>query len=220
MLKKLIILGLAFAAVGCAGVKTVPLSEESIPMIEGRAISGSFANEKPSFAAMTAGKGAFGALGAVAMISAGNKLIAENDVEDPAGYIYDALSTELAKEYSLRLLEDTRIETSGAKLDELAAQVSDSRLLLDVRTTNWNFVYFPTTWNKYKVGYSAVLRLVDTSTKEVLAESMCSKFSHEDSDTAPTYDELVGNNAAQLKQELHAAAEYCVGEFKANTLRL
>ena len=106
MLKKLFILSLALAAVGCAGVKTVPLSEESIPMIEGRAISGSFSSEKPGFAAMTAGKGAFGALGAVAMISAGNKLVAENNVQDPAGYIYDSLATELAKEYSLRLLED------------------------------------------------------------------------------------------------------------------
>ncbi|MFC6633245.1 hypothetical protein [Microbulbifer taiwanensis] len=220
MIKKLIILSLALTAVGCAGVKTVPLSEESIPMIEGRAISGSFSNEKPGFAAMTAGKGAFGALGAVAMISAGNKLIAENNVEDPADYIYEALATELAKQYALRLLEGSRVETSGAKLDELSAQVNDSRLLLDVRTVGWNFVYFPTTWNKYKVGYSAMLRLIDTSTKEVLAESMCSKTSHEDSDTAPTYDELVANQAERLKQELHAAANYCIKDFKGNTLRL
>jgi hypothetical protein len=220
MLKKLIILSLAMAAFGCAGVKTIPLSDESIPMIEGRAISGSFADEKPGFGAMTAGKAMFGAVGAVAMISAGNKLVAENNVEDPAGYIYGALATELAKQYSLRLLEDNSITTSGTKLDELTAQVSDSRLLLDVRTMGWNFVYFPTTWDKYKVGYSAKLRLIDTSTKEILAESMCSKSSHEDSDTAPTYDELVANQAAKLKQELRAAADYCVSDFKKNTLRL
>lgn len=220
MLKKLVILLLAASAVGCAGVKTTSLSDDSIPMIEGRAISGSFSSERPGFAAMTAGKGAFGALGAVAMISAGNKLVEENKVEDPASYIYASLAPELAKQHALRLIEGEGVSSTSAKVDQLTAQVNDSRLLLDVRTMGWNFGYFPTVWNKYRVNYSAKMRLIDTSTNEVLAESMCAKSSHEDSNSAPTYDELVADQAALLKQELQSIADFCIDDFKVSALRL
>ena len=183
-------------------------------------MSGAFAKEKPGFGAMTADKAMFGAIGAVAMISAGNKIVAENEIEDPASRIYEALAPTLADQYSLRLLDDNSIHTDSVKVNDLAATVDDSRLLLDIRTIGWNFLYFPTTWTKYKVGYSAKLRLIDPVTKEVLAESLCQKTSTEDSDAAPTYDELLANKAERLKQELANAADYCAKDFKSKVFML
>lgn len=220
MIKKLALFSLVLFMAGCAGTKTVPLSPDAAPLMQGRSISGAFADEKPGFAAMTADKAMFGALGAVAMISAGNKIIQENSVEDPAARIYESLAPVLAEQYSLQLIDDNSIRTSSVKLDDLAANVNDARLLLDVRTIGWNMVYFPTVWNKYKIGYSAKMRLIDTSTREVLAESVCSKTSTEESDNAPTYDELLADKAALLKAQIVTAADQCIDEFKATTLML
>ncbi|SEA11529.1 hypothetical protein [Microbulbifer marinus] len=220
MIKKLALFSLIVFMAGCAGTKTIPLSADTAPLMEGRMMSGAFADEKPGFAAMTADKAMFGALGAVAMISAGNKIIEENGVEDPASYIYESLAPVLAEQYSLRLLDDNSIRTSSVKPADLADNVNDARLLLDVRTIGWNMGYFPTVWNRYRVGYSAKLRLIDTSTQEVLAESVCSKMSTDESESAPTYDELMADQAALLKSQLLSAADHCVNEFKTNTLML
>ena len=37
---------------------------------------------------------------------------------------------------------------------------------------------------------------------------------------SPSYNELVANSAARLKQELKTAADFCISEFKAKTLAL
>jgi hypothetical protein len=54
-------------------------------------------SDRPDFAAMTAGKAMFGMVGAFAMISAGNKVIRENNVEDPAHYIGSELAGFLCR---------------------------------------------------------------------------------------------------------------------------
>src|SRR5262245_24065372 len=41
-------------------------------------------HEKPSFSAMTAGKAGLGMVGAFAMLSAGNKIVNDNGIADPA----------------------------------------------------------------------------------------------------------------------------------------
>ncbi|RCV88556.1 hypothetical protein [Billgrantia montanilacus] len=49
--------------------------------------------EKPNFLAMTAGKAMVGGLvGAAAMMIAGNNIVEENEIEDPAGHISSGLA--------------------------------------------------------------------------------------------------------------------------------
>jgi hypothetical protein len=101
---------------------------------------------------------------------------------------------------------------------ELARQYSGADLLLDVQTVNWGFAYFPTDWNNYRVIYSAKARLIDTKTRKVLAEGFCSRVP-EKTDDAPSHEELLANQAARLKQELEAAADHCISEFRAKVLK-
>ena len=219
MLKKVIILGLAFAAVGCAGVQNVPLTQDALPVIEGRQVSG-VTWEKPDFIATTPGKSAFGALGVPAMISAGNKLVAENSIPDPAEKIYQELVNAMAQQYKVVPLDDNTIVAESDDVQTLTSQVNDSRLLLDVRSTYWTYVNYAFAPTKYKVRIAAKMRLIDSKTEEVLATSQCISPFPENAEAAPTHDELVANGAERLKRELDSATNYCVAEFKSKTLLL
>ena len=175
--------------------------------------------EKPSFAAMTAGKAMFAAIGALAMISEGNKIITRNDVDDPADYI----SGELAKAFS-NMLNDMEVKTSelvvsSTKASDLSRYYSESDYVIDVQTINWSLVYFPTDWDSYKVIYSAKLRVIDTRTRTQVAEGYCSRDPEQDA-SSPSYDMLLADNAERLKEELMIAANYCIGEFKEKVLKV
>lgn len=193
-----VVVGLVTLA-GCVSTKIVPLQQGRMASLQGKTLAVA-KREKPSFAAGTAGKAAFGVIGAAAMIAKGNSIIQENHVEDPAVYIAKELAGDLATAHSMTLAAE-----GGADI------------LLDVRTVNWSFIYFPTDWNSYRVIYSAKLKLTDAKSGKVLAEGFCARVP-EKSDSAPGYEELMADQAARLKQELTAGADQCIGEFRAKVL--
>ncbi|MFY9478161.1 MAG: hypothetical protein WAQ08_10960 [Aquabacterium sp.] len=67
--------------------------------------------------------------------------------------------------------------------------------------------------------YSAKARIIDTSSKTVVAESFCSRVPDANG-KEPTYDELVGNSAAGLKKELASHASNCSEEIKTKMLTI
>lgn len=186
---------------GCVSTKIVPLQQRGMASLQGKTLTVA-KREKPAFTAGTAGKAAFGLIGATAMIVKGNSIIQENNVEDPAEYIANELAGDLASAHAMAVVP--------------ADSVAD--ILLDVRTVNWSFVYFPTDWNSYRVIYSAKLKLIDNRSRKVLAEGFCARVP-EKSDSAPGYDELLADQAARLKQELRAGADHCIAELRAKVLR-
>jgi hypothetical protein len=202
---------------GCVSVQQIPMSAASLEAIKGKELALT-ERERPDFAAMTPARGAFGMIGAAVTISEGNKLIKENRVEDPAVYIGRSLAADLQGRHN------TKLSPKGAPIasDEVTDLVNNAPgtdLVLDVRTINWSFVYFPTVWGKYRVIYSARMRLVDAKSGSVLAEGGCHRVP-EHTPEAPSYDELVANSAQRLKQELKTAADFCISEFKSKTLAL
>jgi hypothetical protein len=162
---------------------------------------------------MTAGKAMFGALGGAAMAIAGNNLVKENGVPDPADYIANELTKGFADANAMTVASNGNVVATAVKPADLAKQYADADLLLDVQTINWSFAYFPTDWNNYRVMYSARLRVIDVKKAAVLAEGFCSRVP-ENSDTAPSYDDLVNDGAAGLKKELLVAANYCIRELR------
>lgn len=197
---------------GCVSVKQIPMDSSSASAIGGRTVVLT-EREKPSFGAMTVGKAMFGALGAAAMISAGNKIVGDNNVDDPAPYISSRLSKELADKRSVGV-SDKKMSVTGSSQKEIMGSSQD--LILDVMTVNWSVAYFPTDWSHYRVIYSAKASLIDAKSKVVLAEGFCAKVP-EQTPESPTYDQLLANGAERLKQELKMAADYCVGEFLSKT---
>jgi hypothetical protein len=197
---------------GCVSTKIVPIKESDVATLQGGAIAIT-TREKPAFAVMTAGKAMFGAIGGAAMVIAGNNLIKENSVEDPAVHISNELIKGFAETNAMTVVPTGSVIATTMKPAELAKQYPNADVLLDVQTVNWSFAYFPMDWNSYHVIYSAKVRVIDVKKSKLLAEGFCSRVP-EKTDSAPSYDQLVQNGAAGLKKELAIAAEHCIKEFR------
>lgn len=202
----------------CVSTKNVPLDINAFEKNELSKITLS-KRDKPDFGAMTPGKAAFGGFGAMAMINAGNKIVLENEVEDPANFIGAQLGKMLAEKYDITEVTRSEVVVSGLKTQSVIDAYSGVGLLLDVQTVNWSFVYFPTKWGKYRVIYSAKLRLMDSDTGKLLAEGFCQR-TPEYNENAPTKSELLADKAAKLKEELLLGADSCIEQLKADVLSL
>lgn len=218
-MKKIIIAGVLIATLtGCA-TKTVPLTSNVGNAYRGKSITYSL-HEKPSFSAMTADKamlgglgGAIGgAIGGASMTSKGNKIISENEVPDPAEIIGATLVNDLATKYGL-IVKQPNVRSSSNNMNAIALDYSDADLVLDVQTRSWGFAYLPMDWNNYWISYTAKLRLIDTKTGDELATG---SFAYDSRDNAehPSYEQLVNNKAAGLKQELIKAQDQCILESR------
>lgn len=209
---------LSMFASGCVSVQEMPLQANALDALKGRELMLA-TRDKPDFAAMTAGKAAIGGLiGAAAMISAGNEIVVQNDVQDPARHIGERLGRALKDSYGVRLASRETALVSD-DLAEILSNNPDADLVLDTRTINWSLTYFPTSWTKYRLVYTARLRLVDVKRRQVLAEGGCQHVP-EETDVSPSYDEMTANGAARLKLELLAAAAFCASEFGSKTLAI
>ncbi len=218
-MNKIVVMAIASIVLsGCVSTKNLQISQQDLKQINPNHVALT-SREKPNFSAITAGKAMFALLGAAAMISAGNDIVEENKIEDPASYIQAELARELNKNYGFKIDESETKKVATSKGSKIAQLFPKSDLVLDIETINWSFAYFPTDWDNYRVIYSAKLRLIDTKSKNTIAEGFCSRVPEED-DSAPSHDELLANNAERLKQELRSAANKCISEFKSNVLSI
>lgn len=207
---------LSSALAGCVSTKTVGIAPNALAQYRGATVTVAH-REKGGFIAQTAGKAMFGAIGAVAMIHAGNELIRDDQVPDPAVSIGQALESDLAGQDGLKTV-DTTVSTDTLDISKLASQYKDADLLVDVVTTYWGIVYFPTNWSHYKLLYSVKLRLIDTKQAKLIAEGFCTRKQETSPEAAPTKAQLLDNQAAGLKKELADAGSYCTEEFRQKAL--
>ncbi|GGE57579.1 hypothetical protein GCM10007421_35270 [Halopseudomonas oceani] len=200
---------------GCVSTATLKLDDEHSSSLHEKSLVVT-TSDKPDFAAMTAGKVIVPLVGAVTMISEGNKIIRQHNVEDPAAFIGEEIAAQLATLRSMNLMPSS-VPSSDGDIEYLSATHANQDFALDVRTINWSFGYFPSDWDNYRVIYSAKARLIDLHKEEVIAEAFCARVP-EQSSTSPSYQQLVGDHAAGLKRELQIAAEYCVKELSEKLL--
>jgi hypothetical protein len=203
---------------GCVSVQHVPLAAGAAESLRGREVTVA-AWERPDFIAMTAGRAAIGGLiGAVTMTEGGKNVVNNNNVQDPAGAILQAMAADLKSAYGWRFA-GRQLLVGADDPAQLAKDYPGTDVVLEMRTINWGYTYFPTTWNRYRVIYSARLRLIDAKKGQVLAEGFCSRVP-EETPNAPTGDELLANGARVIKNELQAAASHCVQHFRSQTFAL
>lgn len=218
MKKILLIVAAAVISTGCASVSKVPMAAATGSAMKEQTVTQT-ARPKPAFTAMTAGKAAFGMLGAMAMISAGNDIIAGNQVADPADEIARGLADALKTSRGARIAPGATSVSVDDPAAISAAVGGAAKYVLDVQTVGWSFGYFPTDWTHYRVMYTAKARLIDTTSKSVVAEGGCSRMPDTNAG-APTYNELMADNAARLKKELSIAAGICTSQLKTEMLAL
>jgi hypothetical protein len=194
----------------CVSTRTTGVSDDSASAMHGKSIAIS-QRTKPDFSAMTAGKAMFGVLGATAMISAGNKIVVDNNIEDPASFVADQLRHALENKYGLVTAAGTAPLADSMDTRKLASLYSAGDFVLDVQTVNWSFQYRPNLTH-YRVMYSVKVRLIDTHGAKLLAEAFCYRKDDDDKNP-PTHEELLADQAALLKTRLHDHAAQCAGEL-------
>lgn len=217
MFQRIAVLIAAVFATACTTVKHVPLSQEASMQLQGKTLA---LTHYPTadFAAFTAGKAAFAVIGAVAMVSEGNSIVKENGIQDPAVELSQKLADKLVAVRGVNIVPTQAV----AKSDEAKALVETypgAKLLLDVKTFNWMFNYYPSDWSHYKVTYGARVRLIDAANKEVIAETMCRTVQGDDANP-PTKDQLLQNQAALLKEYINKGVTACVDVLAKNLLHI
>lgn len=202
---------------GCTTVSHVPLSKDASQSLQGKTVART-EYPAPDFTAMTPGKAAFALLGAAAMVSEGNAIVKNNEIADPALAISMALASRLEAARASKTIE----RPISAAIDEpaaLAAGAAAADFVLDVKTLNWMFGYYPTNWSGYRVMYAARLRLIDAKSRAVVAETACQTIQGDDA-APPSMEQLLDGKAALLKDYLGKAAVQCADVLARDVLQL
>jgi hypothetical protein len=218
MQKIIVVVALATLA-GCATVEKVAIDPGASNALRGKTLVRTSRAAVPDFSASTPGKAAFAVIGAFAAISDGNALIKSNQVPVPAGAIGQAVSAQLQSARGMQLVAAPVAVNSRDTAQIAAAASGKADYVLDVETVGWSFIYFPTSWNHYRVQHQAQGRLIDVANKKIVAQGNCSRDVAY-SDSLPTYEQLVGNQAAGLKKELDVAAKECAAILGRDILAL
>lgn len=168
--------------------------------------------ESPGFVAMTSGKGMFAVAGVGAAVAAGNKMVEENNISDPATAISRGPAQDLATEFHLTLSGETALAESDS-VNRLVALAQGSDYALDVVTKGWTYIYDGFNFEDYFVGYSSELRLIDVNSGQVLSSGFCAYDAKKAGKGPVTHEVLIADGAAYVKQELADAADICTREF-------
>jgi hypothetical protein len=211
-MKQIVCLMAALALGGCASVKPEQAPSEAVDALKGQPLT-AVTYTRPDFSAMTYGRAAIGGLiGGAVMISEGNAVVKDNDIPDPAVQIAARLTPLVADR--VKSSGTVAIAARPAKLDDevsLSRDAGHKGVLLDVETINWMFVYYPLDWTHYRIMYVGRARLIDANAGKRIAQAPCVYQS--DDKTPPTYDQMMADKAALLKNMLAAAADSCVDKM-------
>lgn len=145
----------------------------------------------------------------------GESIVHKDGLQDPAVAIGTQLAKDLAHIYGMNVVTNTAQPVVNDTPVALAKTYSNVRYLVDLKTTNWNLLYYPTAWDTYTVIYSADFRLIDTDTAKIVAQGTC-KERPELTPTSPTYGEALANDGIILKKIIQDDIAACVKDLETN----
>lgn len=216
-MKQLISASLCMMLIGCASVSTQRLTEDTLTLLDGKSVT-LVPRKSPSFVAMTSGKGMFAVAGVGAAAAAGNNLVQEKQIEDPAVVIGESFAQDLQSRHGVKVAGHSLSQADSADIGEIVKLAEGSDYALDVATNGWSYMYDGFKFSDYFVGYSSKMRLIDVATRNVVASGFCIYDAKKAGKIAVSHDRLMENDAAYIKQELADAADLCVQQFKSEIL--
>lgn len=170
----------------------------------------------PSMTKTSAGKAMFGALGGLAMVGDGDKIVKAHNIADAAVAISARLTPLVAQRY----------QTSGTTAlpnqddndrDKLAKAAGNQGLVVDVETRAWLVNYFAFDWGHYRLMYNARARLIDGKTGKEIERASCD-FDTSDEPNPPDGDGVEADDAAWLKDRMTKAEDACVATLATKLL--
>lgn len=205
-------------AAGCAAIPTQSVSDQSMVAWKGKSVAVT-SRPRPSMVMMTAGKGAFGPLGVAAGVSAGNALVKEDKIPDPASSVADDLLRIAERQYGVvpASLPPATVDTRDVA--ELAKAGKGADLLFDVESLGQGINYYPTDWSHYWLMSGLILRVIDVHTGAVVGEAVCRQNSQHQPNP-PNKKELLANEGQVLKSMIAAQSNACRDQFADQVLRV
>ncbi|MBU2136783.1 MAG: hypothetical protein KKA45_11350 [Alphaproteobacteria bacterium] len=189
----------------------MPLASSSAAGPQPGGLIGYSGSASDTLVVLQARNAAFGAIGGVMNAHSGKTIVRDNQISDPAGPLAHKLAGELAQLRSARLA-DVPVPPGDKAASAQASRTYSHVVVVD--TLYWGFMYFATDWLHYNVLYTSRLRLFDTASNENVAVKTCSWESVKAGSGKFTHNELMANNAAQLKAQFAKATEACAVEFR------
>ena len=160
---------------------------------------------------MTPGKAAFGVAGTMAMLGAGEQIVKENLITEPAG----ALSRDLARVVADRtsgVVREAPAPATALKPEEIAKGAAGARYVVDVTTLGWNYLYQPLKWTSFNANYAARLQVIDATSGKLLLKDTCAWPKKEQAEFVGQ-EELLANQASELKRQIMKATLVCRSQF-------
>lgn len=156
----------------------------------------------PSFYADTPERRMFGPFGAVAALRSGNQLIESLAIADPAHDLSGALAQDLQKANRMASTADT----------------NQADVVLDVKTTNWDFRPYRNDPGQLFVVYAARVTLTERTTGRVLIQDRC-RSGRDPSEAKVNAEQLLADGGRLLREELAEATRICLAQLSAGPLR-
>ncbi|OWY28877.1 hypothetical protein CEJ42_12990 [Herbaspirillum robiniae] len=197
----------------------IEMQQQSLGQMSGKRLA-VVAYELPTFVDFKAGNAVFGIIGVLAAQEQGKALVRQYHVEDPAFAMADLLARRMAQERGMSILPPPAVPLGKDDIGSVVTAQPEADYILDIKTTGWATMYFASDWTHYKVDYSARLRLIDSRSKQVLAQQACRSVQSENDPHPPSKDELLAHNASLLKQRLVLGAADCMNGFANDALKL
>lgn len=157
----------------------------------------------------------FAVAGVGAAAVAGNKLVKDHEIADPAMRISNSLAQTLTSRHGLRLQGQSAAVAASNNVNDIIQLADGSEYALDVVTNGWSYIYDGFSFSDYYVGYSAKLRLIDVQSSTIISDGFCAYNPKKAGKPPVAHDTLLENNAAYIKQEMAEAADFCSQQFLA-----
>lgn len=217
MKSKIVVLAAAACVLaGCAtSVETLSATGEVMSAYGDRTLV-AVTQRAPDMVPVRASSAAFGALGGLAMASAGRTYASEHGVVDPAAHIETQLTALLQSRYGIQNVGE-RLDFSSVT-ERLDYPVNAGVLYVDAKTYMWMQRYFSSNWGRFRIDYNTLIQIIDGSTGRAIAQYDCRKTTPETPDGAPTLAELEADDSALMNQMLVQMADECLAEFIATSL--
>jgi hypothetical protein len=141
---------------------------------------------------------------------AGNTIVEQDHLVDPATVIGPALLAELVSTYGMKPIQGNGLPATSSRS---TTPPTGADFVLSVEVSSWSTMYLLTSLSHYGVMLAARGKIVDGATAKVLREGRCIIRPRDQSD-APTFTELMENDGVRLRAEVDYATQACVEALK------
>ena len=147
----------------------------------------------------------------------GHKLIEKFNIEDPSKQVKENFLNAISKKNMASFTNEHQgLSSEEVENANLKSKYS-SGYVLKIEPLSWQILYYPLNWAEYQMFYRARAELIRLDDDKVLWSSNCKAY-QDDSNTAPTFDQLTSENSTVLKKWMDDSTARCARELADNFL--